>query len=115
MAKKRKRKYIPNKIPLEIRKLNIGISLLLLGYGGYGIYVNDLYLPSRRSRGVHLHDEPALIMYGAFICGSLVMLSVVIDHYDKRDNEHKYHIFAQICKYLGWGLFGLALFYDLAN
>lgn len=95
----------PNHIPYKERAFNIGASLLLFVYGGYGIYINDLYLPGRRRRGIHLHDDPAWVMYGAFLCACLVMLSVVVDHYDKRNNEHKYRKFAAAFKVAGWGLF----------
>jgi hypothetical protein len=108
-------KHTPNKIPLKERMINKFFSAVLIIYGGYGIYVNDLYIPGKRSSGVHLHDEPALLMYAAFICGALVMLSVVVDHYDERNNEHKYQVFAKTFKYLGWGLFGASLIWHIAN
>jgi len=108
-------KYVPNKIPLGERMINKIFSVILVIYGGYGIYVNDLYLPSKRGSGVHLHDEPALLMYASFICGCLVMLSVVVDHYDERDNEHKYQSFAKCFKFLGWGIFGFSLIWSLVK
>ena len=107
--------YSPNKIPFSERLVNKILSVLLLLYGSYGVYVNDLYISGKRTSGIHLHDESAIIMYGAFICGILVLLSVVIDHYDKRDNEHTYQIFAQVFKYLGWGLFGASLVWRIVN
>lgn len=102
-------RYIPNHIPLDERALHIILSLLLLAYGGYGVWVNDLYIPGKRSRGVHLHDVSAWIMYGAMICACLVMLSVLLDHYDRRNNETHYRRFAAIGGFLGWSLFGVAL------
>ena len=110
-------KHIPNSIPLADRITNFIFSVILIAYGGYGIYINDLYLPGgRRSRGgIHLHDEPALIMYAAFICGCLVMLSVIIDHYDKRNNEHKYKTFAKVFKYIGWGLFWVSVVWNITK
>lgn len=96
----------PNSIPLITRAFNILASFGLLAYGAYGIYTNDLYLPGKRGPGVHLHDSPALVMFAAFICACLVMLSVVLDHHDKRNNEHKYQTFATALKYFGWLLFG---------
>jgi hypothetical protein len=39
----------------------------------------------------------------------LVMLSVVVDHYDKRNNETNYKLFADIFRVLGWGFFVLSL------
>lgn len=96
--------YTPNHIPVVERIANICFSLLLLAYGGYGLWVNDLYIPGKR-RGLHLHDVPAWVMYGAFICACLVMLSVVADHYDRRNNEIAYRRWADCFRYLGWGFF----------
>lgn len=101
--------HIPNHIPASERITNTIFSILLFAYGTYGVLVNDLYIPGRRSKGVHLHDVPAWIMYGAIICACLVMLSVVVDHYDKRNNERNYRLVANIFKYLGWGFFILSL------
>lgn len=105
--------YLPNKFSLSKRLWNTIASIFLIGYGGYGIINNDLYIPGKRNGGIHLTDAPAIMMYGAFICGVLVMLSTIIDHYDERDNEHKYKQFAKILKFCGWSLFGFALFFNL--
>ena len=101
--------YTPNHIPANERILNLVFSILLAGYGAYGVFVNDLYIPGKRSKGIHLHDVPAWIMYAAIICACLVMLSVIVDHYDKRNNETNYKLFANIFRYLGWGFFVLSL------
>ena len=101
--------HTPNHIPASERIRHIVFSILLFAYGSYGVYVNDLYLPGKRSKGIHLHDVPAWIMYGAILCACLVMISVVIDHYDKRNNENNYRLFARIFKFLGWGFFVLSL------
>ena len=69
--------YIPNHIPSSERIKNIIFSLALCAYGTYGVWGNDLYL----------HGIPAWVLYGAILCACLVMLSVVVDHYDKRNNE----------------------------
>jgi hypothetical protein len=101
--------YTPNQIPAKERLQYTVFSILLFAYGTYGVWVNDLYIPGKRSRGIHLHDVPAWIMYGAMICACLVMLSVVVDHYDERNNETNYKLFADIFKYLGWAFFILSL------
>ena len=100
--------YTPNHIPANQRRQNIVSSIFLAIYGAYGLWVNDLYIPGKRS-GVHLHDVPAWIMYAAFICACLVMLLVVVDHYDQRNNETNYKLFANVFRYLGWGFFVLSL------
>lgn len=101
--------YTPNHIPAEQRMRNIAFSVALFAYGSYGVWVNDLYIPGKRSRGIHLHDVPAWIMYGAIICACLVMLSVVVDHYDTRNNEINYKWFADFFTFFGWGFFALSL------
>lgn len=101
--------FKPNFISLSERVFNISASVVLLIYGAYGIYKNDLYIPGKRSSGVHLQDDPAIVMYAAFICACLVMLAEVIDHYDRRNNERKYKSFTKSFKYIGWTLFGTAL------
>lgn len=103
--------YTPNHIPKGQRTGYLVFSLFLLGYGAYGVWVNDLYLPGRRSRGIHLHDAPAWMMYGAIICACLVMLSVVVDHYDRRNNETNYRIFADVFTAIGWAMFALSLLF----
>jgi hypothetical protein len=105
--------YTPNHIPRGERIASAVVSVVLLGYGSYGLWVNDLYLPGRRSKGIHLHDLPAWVMYAAIVCACLVMLSVVADHYDKRNNETNYRRFAQVGRVVGWTLFGLSLIISL--
>ena len=102
--------YTPNRIPRGERIWNTVFAGLLFAYGSVGVWLNDLYIPGKRSKGLHLHDVPAWIMYGAMICACLVMLSVVVDHYDRRPNERHYRTFAQIGKFLGWTLFAASLF-----
>ncbi|MGZ3802538.1 MAG: hypothetical protein ACXVCL_20435 [Bdellovibrio sp.] len=82
---------------------NIIFSSLLFAYG---TWINDLYIPGKR-KGIHLHDVPAWIMYGAIICACLVMLLVIIDHYDKRNNETCYKFFADVFSPLDGDFFAL--------
>jgi len=101
--------YKPNHIPAHERIQNVVYSILLFSYGTYGVWINDLYIPAKKSRkGIHLHDVPAWIMYGAMICACLVMISVVADHYDRRNNERNYKLFFNVFKYSGWCFFALA-------
>ena len=105
--------YTPNKIPLQIRVWNVLLSMVLLGYGGIGIYIDDIYVPGKRAPGTHFHGEPAWLLFAALLSASLNMLSVVADHYDIRDNEINYRRFAKITQVLGWFFFILALVLDL--
>jgi hypothetical protein len=99
----------PNQIRASERLVNLFSSVILLAYGTYGLWINDLYIPAKRVKGTHLHDLPAWVMFGAFISACLVMISVCIDHYDKRNNEIKYQRFASIFKNVAWIFFALSV------
>jgi len=100
----------PNRIPLGTRIWYLVASPVLLAYGSLGIFLDDIYLPARRTRsGIHLHGVPAWIMYAAMLCATANMISVVIDHYDTRPNERYYRRFAKWTGIAGWSLFGLSL------
>ena len=48
--------------------------------------MNDLYLPGGSGHGLRFEGGPALVLYGPSLGGALVMLSVIVDHYDERDS-----------------------------
>lgn len=98
-----KDEYIPNKVPLWNRLKNLFISAFFIIYGGYGVWVNDLAIKlgrySLKRKIYHLHDEAAVVMYIGLLLVSLCFFSEIIDHYDRRDNEHLYH---KIANYTLW-------------
>lgn len=102
------KKYVPNEVPLKERWFNLLSSVVLLSYGTYGVWINDLYIPAKRGGGVHLHDLPAWVMFAAFFSAVVVMISECIDHYDRRNNEIRYQWFARVVKLVGWGFFCLS-------
>lgn len=102
--------HTPNHISITNRILYLIFSLFIFSYGTIGIKYNNIYIPGARGRGINLHDTPAWIMYGSIICACLVMLSVIVDHYDKRDNERFYEVFKKLFKYLGLILFCISLY-----
>ncbi len=110
--KRKKQTYTPNHISSEERALSIIFSSILLVYGTIGIIIDDLYLPGKGG-GVHFHGEPMWVMLVAFGCAIANLLSVVVDHYGKRNNETNYLLFARFTRIAGFVMFGLALFLDL--
>ena len=106
-----KGRYKPNKIPPAQLRLLAGSSLFLFAYGTWSVWRNDLAFPiyfCRRGCGsrswLHLSGDAAWIAYGAILCACLVMISIMADHYDERDNERHYKIVAQVLTYAGWTL-----------
>lgn len=106
--------YVPNEIPVGTRVQNILISIALMTYGAFGLWINDLYIPGKRSKGIHLHGIAAWVMYGAFLGACLALLAAVVDHYDRRNNELQYKHFSDGCRHVGWGLFILSVVIQIA-
>lgn len=106
--------HTPNQIPVAQR---VGSSLGALGlaaYGAFGVWIDDLLIPGKRS-SLHLSGLPAWIMGLALLCAATHLASVVMDHYDRRDNEARYLAFQTWSRRLGWALAGLALALHVAG
>ena len=102
------RKHRPNNFSVAERVRNTILAMFLLGYGAWGLYVDDLFIPGKRG-GMHLHGTGAWMMYGALVCSAAVALALVIDHYDRRNNEHHYESFKSGAAFVGWCFFGASL------
>lgn len=66
-------------------------------------------LHGARMRIAVFEGGPAWLIAAAFVVGALVLFSVVIDHYDTRNNESYYKAFRLGAQYLGWCLVASAL------
>jgi hypothetical protein len=105
--------YVPNHFSAAERGWNLFLAACLLIYGSLSLYIDDLHLPGRYTRGVHLHGTAAWLMVGAFVMAAAVMLALVLDHYDRRNNEHHYYWFKKGASWMGWSLFASALLWGL--
>jgi hypothetical protein len=100
-------------ITTQERVTHVCLAVLLLAYGGCGLYYDDIYIPAKHSRGFHVHGVAAWIMYCAFICGSLNLLSVLADHCDDGSSGRRYHLFARTTQVAGWVFFAASIGYGL--
>lgn len=100
--------FQPNKIPFLTRVYYFFASLFLLIYGTFGLYNDDIYIPGKRSNGIHFHGYAAIVIYVVFLFAVSNMISVIIDHFDQRDNEISYSSFAQKTSIIAWTLFFIA-------
>ncbi|MBK6986089.1 MAG: hypothetical protein IPH32_15705 [Bacteroidetes bacterium] len=114
MAKqKHKSKYFsPNHIPKADRTVNIILAVLLVLYGLIGLLADDIYIPGKRTRGFHFHGPPASIAFASFMCFVLYLLTIVLDHYDCRNNERRYVQFRKFARFMGYTLLIVAVFVD---
>ena len=68
----------PNDVQ-ENKRWSNGIALfLLLGYGTYGLTIDDISIPSKHGDGVNFHGVAAWVVYGAMISSATngILLSV---------------------------------------
>lgn len=97
--------HVPNHIDGSTRLFYGLASIAILAYGGYGLLMDDVYIPAKRSAGFHLHGVPAWLAVAAMVAMAANMLSVVVDHFDRRNNEGTYRTFARLSSWAGWLLF----------
>lgn len=90
-------------------------AFVLVMYGAVGLWRNDVYVPGKYGRGIHLHDSAAWILFGAMTAASVVLCLPIIDHHDKRDNERYYKLLARSGSLVGWTLFVLALVWQFTS
>ncbi len=93
--------YIPNIVPLKDRIQHLIIALIFIVIGIYGMFNNGLNISGMQVEGMQFEGDTKWIVYVSLITGCLSSLSIVIDHYDKRDNEMKYYAFNKSINYLG--------------
>jgi hypothetical protein len=105
----------PNFFSLRERLTNSFLAAVLIAYGTFGVFLDDLYIPGKRGRGIHLHGTSAWLMYAALVCAAAVLFSLVVDHYDRRHNEHHYDRFKKVATTTGWSFFGAALLWHVSG
>ena len=109
MRANKKITYKPNVISRGERIFNIILGLGLIVYGVVGLVTARLNLGGGRSRLPLLEGGSAWLMSAALIVGAIVLFSVVLDHYDKRNNEKYYDGFKRMSIQLGLCLVAAAM------
>ena len=92
----------PSYYSLGERLFNLVVGLVLLAYGIAGFLNDKLSISSRGRLIALLEGGPAWLMAAAAVLGATVLLSVLVDHYDRRDNERHYLAFRWAATRLGW-------------
>jgi hypothetical protein len=103
------RDYKPNRVSRSERAFNLVLAVVLLAYGVTGLVTHSIRINNRNSLIAHLEGGPAWLMAAALLLGASVFASVVVDHYDTRDNERYYRAFRWVATRLGWALVAAAL------
>ena len=96
---------------LTKRMLSLTLALLLLLWGGYGLYVDDLLIPPLFEKTVSHTSHPTYLMFSAFICGAMMLTSSVLNQYELKNNEPTQPSFARYVGWFGWFFFLAALLF----
>jgi hypothetical protein len=88
--------------PPSERKLDIAAGLFLLVWGASGFWTDTMRIQDRRGNDIILEGRPAWLLALAAVLGAAVLLSVVVDYYDGRDNERHYRTFRWVTSRLAW-------------
>lgn len=107
--------YQPNQIPRSERFIYGLSAAALVLYGIVGLIRDDLYIPGRRSRGFHLHGTSLWIMLVAILFGVAALTALIVDHYDKRDNQRHYKQFVSMTTIAAFVVFFVAIFVNIAT
>jgi len=99
------KKYRPNEVPLSTRVIFLISGLGLIIYAIVGLVKGSLWIFGTRGRSMLLSASPMWLMAIAFFLAAANIISDVVDHMDKRDNEKKYQKFRETTKILAWAFF----------
>lgn len=105
-------------VPNTFSRLDLYFSavtfFVLVSWGGFGIWSDDLAMPARRGT-LHLHGLSAWLMYAAWLLAAISFASIIIDHYDKRNNENRYKRIQLQVTLAAWVLFFASLATNLVQ
>ena len=107
--------YKPNQVFAIERVFYILLSLLVIYIGVTGLMRNDLYIRVNYRPGVHFTDKAAIVMFFSMFCLVANLISIVVDHYDRRWNERYYKVFRKWTKYLGYSAFVIAFIVQICQ
>lgn len=99
--------YSPNHISTKERTKCILLAAALLMYGVFAWYRGEVYIPDRSGDGIRFTVTACTLIYCGLITGAANCISVVVDHYDKRNNEANYRKFAMVTRTVSIALLAL--------
>jgi hypothetical protein len=107
--------YRPNQVSAWNRFWYLVFCIVCVAYAAYSIHEGKFFLPAKRGPGVELRGLSLWLIVCALVVGVAHLASLVVDHYDKRDNEQSYKDFATLTKFGFWALFVVAVSMSCAS
>jgi hypothetical protein len=96
---------------LTKRLLSHALALLLLLWGGYGLYLSDWLILPLFEKADSSSPQPAYLTFSAFICGAMMLTSSIIDQYELKNSESAQPSLARYVGWFGWFIFLSALLF----
>lgn len=87
--------HVPNRMSARLRRLHLLAAAAVTIHVLVGALIDDVYLFIPSKHGIvadaHYHGPTVWILLGAAVAFAASLVSAVIDHYDTRPNERRYH------------------------
>jgi hypothetical protein len=99
-----RRRYRPNQVYVGQRLMCGVLSLTWMAWAAIGVLSGHMFFLVSRGGPIHWSGLPALLFCGAVLAAAAACGSVIVDHYDRRDNEAVYR---RLKRGLWWGAAGL--------
>lgn len=106
---KKKSKYTPNEVPISTRVIFLFSGIGIIVYTIVGLTKGSLWVFGTRGKSMFLSSGPMWLMAIAFFLAASNILSDVVDHMDKRNNEARYVKYRAFSKTAAWIFFIAAL------
>ncbi|MGQ7818714.1 hypothetical protein [Metapseudomonas furukawaii] len=108
--------YVPNQVTLLDRAASLIGAVVLFGLSAYVIYVQHFQLAyggrrGRRALVLEFSGAEITLPVLSLLLGAVSVISVFLDHYDKRQNEHIYRKIGRYSLGLGFCCYTLAIFF----
>lgn len=84
------RPHVPNYVPFANRVLSAALALTWIGWAMIGLLSGHMFFLVSRAGPAHFSGVPALIFSAAVLASAVALASGIVDHYDRRNNEHVY-------------------------
>jgi hypothetical protein len=98
--------HTPNHVPFGLRLIYSLAGVTWLSWAMIGLLSGHMFFLVSRKGPIHFTGIPALMFSGAVLASAAACAVVIVDHYDRRDNEDSYRRFR---RGLWWSAVGLFL------
>lgn len=107
--------YTPNRIRLAARIAYGLMALTWVAWALIGLLSGHMFLLISKRGPIHLSGVPAILLSLAVVASAAACAVAIVDHYDRRDNEHAYRKARRNFWYSAAGLLVLSALIGLAE